>query len=198
MFQSFTLPHPITELGGMKSFDSLSKTDVVLPSTEVEDLKVAVCTITEETSWMDWWMFATKSMVLSHSRDLQKVKHLLVMSTHCQLLVAKTASTVWTNLLLKCSNTVFGQDQRSFFLQILCGSAEFSFVWFARSFGLPGIALPSVGHPVFSSALGTAVLDILLLVVLHLDLLSLTLCCSLGLWSWETDSEQLDSIPPSV
>ena len=54
---------------GMLSFDSLSKTDVVLSSTEAEDLEAVARTIVEATSWMYWWTFAAKFMMLSGSED---------------------------------------------------------------------------------------------------------------------------------
>ena len=53
----------------MLSFDSLSKTDVVLSSTEAEDLEAVARTIVEATSWMYWWTFAAKFMMLSGSED---------------------------------------------------------------------------------------------------------------------------------
>ena len=68
---------------------------------------MAAHTIIEATSWMDWWMFAARSMALSSSRDAYKVRHLFAAEAHCQLLVTKTASTVWANLLLKRYNAVW-------------------------------------------------------------------------------------------
>ena len=43
---------PITELIGMKSFDNLNKSDVILSSTEAKDLEMAACTVIELTFWM--------------------------------------------------------------------------------------------------------------------------------------------------
>ena len=95
------LPCPITELGGVKLFDNLNDTAVVLSSTEAEDL--------EATSWMDWWTFVARSMTLSSSGDHHKVKRLIVARASCQLLVAKTASTMWANLLLMRHDTVLAK-----------------------------------------------------------------------------------------
>ena len=53
MSLSCTLPRPITELGEMKSFDDLNKTDVVLSSTKAKDLEAAGWIIIGVTSWMD-------------------------------------------------------------------------------------------------------------------------------------------------
>ena len=44
----------VTELAGMLSLDNLNKTGVILSSSEAEDLEVAVLSIVEATSWMDW------------------------------------------------------------------------------------------------------------------------------------------------
>ena len=49
------LSRAITELGSVKSFSNLNKTDVVFSFSEIEELEVAVSTLSETTSWMDWW-----------------------------------------------------------------------------------------------------------------------------------------------
>ena len=48
-----SLPRHGLGLAGMRFFENLDKTDVVLSSTEAEDLEVAARTIVEWTSWMD-------------------------------------------------------------------------------------------------------------------------------------------------
>ena len=45
-------------------------------------------------------------MALSSCSDSHKVKHLFVAGARCQLLVAKTASTMWGNLILKRCDAV--------------------------------------------------------------------------------------------
>ena len=90
----------------MKSFDNLSKADVVLSLTEAKDLDAAVCSVIEATSWMIWWTFATRSMPLSSSCDHHKVKRFFVAGSKCQLLVAETALTIWANLIRKCHDAV--------------------------------------------------------------------------------------------
>ena len=54
----------VTEVAGVQSFENLNKTDVILSSSEAEDLTAAVWSIVEATFWMDWWNFAMKLMAL--------------------------------------------------------------------------------------------------------------------------------------
>ena len=70
----------------MISFYNLNKTDVVIVASETEDLEATARTIMEATSWMDWWTYSAKSLALSDSSEVKKVKHHFVASTHCQLL----------------------------------------------------------------------------------------------------------------
>ena len=44
----------VTELAGLCSFDNLNKMDVIWSFTEAEDMEVALRSIVEATSWMDW------------------------------------------------------------------------------------------------------------------------------------------------
>ena len=48
-----SLNRHVTELTGMRSFENPNKTDVILSSSEAEDLAAAVRSIVEATSWMD-------------------------------------------------------------------------------------------------------------------------------------------------
>ena len=57
---------------------------------------------------MDWWTFAAKSLAFRDSSNTAKVRH-FVMDAKCQLLVAKTASTIWANTLLKHCDAVHGK-----------------------------------------------------------------------------------------
>ena len=78
----------MTELAGMCSYENLNKSDIFLFSFEVEDPKATAHTVVEATSWMDWWIFAAKSMGLRRSEDSKMLKHLFV-----------AASTLWVNLI---------------------------------------------------------------------------------------------------
>ena len=42
----------------MKSFDNLSRTDIIFSASNIEDLEAALRTLLEATSWLDWWMYA--------------------------------------------------------------------------------------------------------------------------------------------
>ena len=50
--------------------------------------------------------FAAKSMALRSSGDTRMLKCLFVAGARCQLLVAKTASSIWANLILKRRDAV--------------------------------------------------------------------------------------------
>ena len=73
----------------MRSFNNLNRTNVILSSSEAEDMESAMRPIVEATSWMDWQTFATKSLALQLSSDAC----LSLAGARSQLLVAKTAST---------------------------------------------------------------------------------------------------------
>ena len=108
----------------------LLKTDVVFNSTELKDLEATVRTLLEVTSWRNWWFYIAKS--LCDTSEKAKVQHLLVVSARMQLLVAKTASTIWANSTLKWCDAMLGKvkDNISFELFIelcnglLSGSTE--------------------------------------------------------------------------
>ena len=51
------LNHHVTELAGLRSFDSLNKASIVWSSTKMEDMKAAAPSIIEAASWMDLWTF---------------------------------------------------------------------------------------------------------------------------------------------
>ena len=104
-----SLNHHVTELVGLRSYDNLSKTDFILSSSEAEDMEVALRFIVETTSWMDWWTYAVKSLALQSSTDTRLVCRLSLAGARCQLLLAKTTSTVWANLVLKRFDSVLAK-----------------------------------------------------------------------------------------
>ena len=106
----------VTELAGWRSFDNLNKTEVIWSSTEVEDMEAAFRSIVEATSWMDWWTYAMKSLSLKSADDARHVCHLSLARAGCQLLVAKTASTLWANVILKHQDALLAKvkDSMSF------------------------------------------------------------------------------------
>ena len=73
----------------MKSFKNLNKTDVVFSSSEFEDLEIAVRTLLEATSWMDWWYHAAKSLAMPVTSVGAKMKQLFVAGAKTQLLVER-------------------------------------------------------------------------------------------------------------
>ena len=102
------LPWAITDLWGIKSFEDLNKTDMVFSSSKVEDLKAAERTLLKVTSWIDWWFYAAKSLAMQDIRRA-KVELFFVAGARTILLVAKTASTIWENTLLKCCDALLGK-----------------------------------------------------------------------------------------
>ena len=59
----------VMELTGLRSFDNLNRTGAILSSSEAEDMEVAMWSVVEATSWMDWWAFTMKFLVLQSSSD---------------------------------------------------------------------------------------------------------------------------------
>ena len=110
------LNYHVMELAGLSSFENLNKTDVTWSSTEAEALEAALRSIVEATSWMGWWTYAMKSLSLKSTNDTQLVRRLSLAGARCQLLVAKTASTLWANIILKCWDAVLAKvkDSMSF------------------------------------------------------------------------------------
>ena len=111
--QARSLNRHVTELARLRSFDNLNRTDVILSSSEAEDMEAAMQSIVEATTWMDWWTFAMKSLAFQSSSDARFVCRLSLVGTRCQLLMAKTASTLWANLVLKRHDTVLAKVKDS-------------------------------------------------------------------------------------
>ena len=128
--KAYFLNRHVMEVAGMWSFDNLDKTDVILSSSEAEDLKAAVSSIGEATFWMDWWTFAMKFISLNSSSEVRLVWQLSLAGTRCQLLVAKTISTVWANLVLKCRDAVLVKVTDSYLHRVLHGPLECQVVRF--------------------------------------------------------------------
>ena len=57
-----------------------------------------------------------KSSLLKSTDDVHLVRHLSLAGARCQLLVAKTASTLWADVVLKCRGAVLAKvkDSMSF------------------------------------------------------------------------------------
>ena len=133
MIKPHSLPHHVTELANMRSYDNLSKTNVVLSSSEVEDFEAAARSVVEVTSWMDWWMFAAKSMALRGSEDTKMLMRLFVADACCQLLVANTVSTLWMNLILKCQDAVLTKVKDNISFESFMDFLGFPCVWIYRA-----------------------------------------------------------------
>ena len=50
-----SLNHHVKKLAGLFWYDIINKTDIILFSSEAEDMEAALRPIVEATSWMDWW-----------------------------------------------------------------------------------------------------------------------------------------------
>ena len=99
----------MTELAGLRSYENLNKTDVIWSSTEAEDIEAALKSIVEATSRMDWWTFVMKSLSLKSTKDARLVCRLSLAWARCQLIVAKMASTLWANVILKHCDAVLAK-----------------------------------------------------------------------------------------
>ena len=51
--EAHALNRHVTELTGFRFFDNLNRADVILSSSEAEDMEAAMLSIVEATSWMD-------------------------------------------------------------------------------------------------------------------------------------------------
>ena len=76
MVKARSLNHHVMELAGMSTFDKLNNPDVILSSSEAEDLETAVQPIIKATSWMDWWTFAMKALALKSFSEVRLIKQL--------------------------------------------------------------------------------------------------------------------------
>ena len=63
---SLMLPLCITNLRGMKTFDTVTRSDVMFTSMEIREVELAACALFEAASWVDWWLHATWAMNLAH------------------------------------------------------------------------------------------------------------------------------------
>ena len=86
--------HHIMELAGLRIWDNLNKMDIIWSSAKAKDVEAALKSIVKATSWIDWWTFAMKSLLLKSTKDTRLVLSLSITGARCQLLVAKTASTL--------------------------------------------------------------------------------------------------------
>ena len=111
--KAHSLNRLVTELVGINSFDNLNRTDVILSFSEAEDMEAAMRSIVEATYWTDWWTFAMKSLALKSSSNACLVCCLSLAGTRCQLLVVKTALTLWANFVLKRYNAVLAKVKAS-------------------------------------------------------------------------------------
>ena len=63
------LPHCITMLVGLKSYGNLVQIEVILTSTEMEEVEDASRTLLEAPSRKDWWLDSMKKLTLKTVRD---------------------------------------------------------------------------------------------------------------------------------
>ena len=106
----------VIELAGLRSLDNFNKTDINWSSMESEEMEAALRSVVEAFSWMDWWAYAMKSLLLKSTNDASFVCRLSLAGARCQLLVAKTSSTLWANIVLKRQDAVLAKvkDSMSF------------------------------------------------------------------------------------
>ena len=83
------LNHHVIELSGRRLFKNMVNKDVVVLSSEVEDLETAIRSIIEATSWTDWWTFTFKFMAPRFSQEVRMLKQLCVAYTRYHFLWRK-------------------------------------------------------------------------------------------------------------
>ena len=54
---------------------------------------------------------------MKDSSEITRVNHLFVAGTHCQLLVAKMALTVWANIVIKHCHAILGRHEDNMLLE---------------------------------------------------------------------------------
>ena len=89
----------VTELAGLCTFDNLNKTYVIWSSTEAKEMEAALRSIIEATSWMDWWIFAVKSLALKSTDDARLVRR-LSLAGPLPASSREDTSTLWVNVIL--------------------------------------------------------------------------------------------------
>ena len=94
------LPRCITELTGMKCFDSVSRLDVTFTFLEIEEVALASRTIFEPSFWMDWWLYAARSMILENC-DKEAKCYPFVAGARIQIMLAFISYALWANTMLK-------------------------------------------------------------------------------------------------
>ena len=58
------LLHCISDLRRIKTFNSVTWSDAAFTSSEIEEVESATCTLFEEVSLMDWWLYAAGALIL--------------------------------------------------------------------------------------------------------------------------------------
>ena len=79
-------------------------------------MEAALHSNVEDTSWMVWWTFAMRPLALKSTDDGRLVHRLSLAGARYQLLIAKTALTLWANIILKRMDAVLAKvkDSMSF------------------------------------------------------------------------------------
>ena len=146
----------MAELAGMHSLDNMAKRDMFLSFLVAEELLAAAQSIIEAPSWMDWWTFAAKSMILRFSEEVKMLKLLFVAGARCQIFVAKMASTIWANLVWKRRDD---GGQGFCFSRVLHGLLQFPFIRFSGTvpWGAVEKAIEKSSHVLHDEAIQKAI-----------------------------------------
>ena len=79
---------------------------------KTEEMEASLRSVVKATSWMDWWTHAMKFLSLKSAVDTCLVHRLSLAGVRRQLL-AKTALTLWANVVLKRRGTVLAKAKDS-------------------------------------------------------------------------------------
>ena len=102
-FEGFALwqPHSTTNLTGMKTYDNLSRFDVIFSSFGIEEVESPVQTFIEVLPWIDWWLYAAGSIALSNCGDEAKCYCLFFAGSQTHMMITWITSVLWVNTIFK-------------------------------------------------------------------------------------------------
>ena len=69
-------------------------------SSKIEEVESAPCTLFEVASWMDWWLYAARAMVLERCTDEAKCYSLFVVGECTHMMVVCISPILWAKRLL--------------------------------------------------------------------------------------------------
>ena len=88
------------KLSHLGSYDNLSSLDVVLTSSQMEEVDSAFMMLLEVASWLHRWFVTAQLLVLENSSDLAKCHWLFVTFARTAMMIS-IALVLWVNAILE-------------------------------------------------------------------------------------------------